>query len=112
MLGIVVSAFCLNTVQPMYRTACEKALVAGTLQVGAQQDLDQYQQRAGDLLAKEVQKKTGQTLWKVAAFLYVTTVKKEILYSFRARPISDNLLINLGFGADNPRGSLSFTWRL
>lgn len=113
MLGPLISAICLNVADPTYRTACEKALIAGTMQYGLYQQAELLQSQAQDYVTKKARRMTGEKVWMVGGIAYAvyqTVERKEILYSFQARPVADNATVNLGLSVGNPKGSITLTW--
>lgn len=90
MMEQMILALCLNVSAPEHE-ACRQALTAASIQTKLKAELDGFQSD----IEKRVTKETNETMWLVGGFSYTTFVKHQMVFSLNAKPVADNVNINM-----------------
>lgn len=91
---------------PQYDQACINAMTAASIKTGLRGDINLIQKKAENMARREIMDRTGETMWRVGAAVYVLAGAKKIQFTTPIRPLADSLSAS----ADSQSQSLTLTW--
>jgi hypothetical protein len=94
LLSKAIVAICVSAVNPQYNTACDKALDAGTRQVGMRTNTDGTEDKATQIATNYVQDEFGKDSTYVigaGAFAYKTAKDRSVTFKLPTLGIADSI---------------------